>query len=332
MDATEVERIWEFLRKETERRLGPRSPGYQEFLSGVTRVDPSPYLGRGTHLVDHYRYLGSSMTAYNIPGIFEGNKMELRPEDILLTSYPKTGTTWLSEIVYLLLHDADVRQAESAPIDHRVPYLEWPHGTLEELRRRPSPRFIKTHRPYHWLPDGGCQKKYKIVYIARNPKDTVVSFYHFCKQYKLVQFVGDFSTFLDLFLNDVIAFAPFDKHVLGYWERRQDPNVHFVLYEDLHKDTVGEVKRLARFLGKEPSDEQLRSVVEATTFQKMEGNATANHGQWEKGGIIGEQGMKFMRKGKIGDWKNHLDEDANRRFDAWIRERFGHSDLRFEYE
>ena len=41
-----------------------------------------------------------------------------------------------------------------------------------------SPRMIKTHLPSHLLPGQIFEKKPKVIYIARNPKDIMVSYYN----------------------------------------------------------------------------------------------------------------------------------------------------------
>ena len=43
---------------------------------------------------------------------------------------------------------------------------------------RSTPRFIKSHLPSQLLPPEVWEKKIKMVYVIRNPKDTIVSFFH----------------------------------------------------------------------------------------------------------------------------------------------------------
>lgn len=42
--------------------------------------------------------------------------------------------------------------------------------------------------------------------------------------------------------------------------------------------------------------------------------------------------VKFIRKGQIGDWKNHISEELSKKFDKWIEKNTKESDLTFEYE
>ena len=64
----------------------------------------------------------------------------------------------------------------------------------------PSPRLLQTHLPYDVIPKGKDDTTTcKYIYIARNPKDTAVSYYHFMLNFPEM---GDFTCdlCLELFL------------------------------------------------------------------------------------------------------------------------------------
>lgn len=68
-------------------------------------------------------------------------------------------------------------------------------------------RFIKTHLPFKLLPKSVAEKQAKVVYVARNPKDVVVSYYHLNKLYRTQGYVNDFPKFFKYFMNDLCEFA-----------------------------------------------------------------------------------------------------------------------------
>lgn len=78
---------------------------------------------------------------------------------------------------------------------------------FEFLAKMESKRFIKTHLPFKLLPPSIMEKKAKIVYIARNPKDVIVSYYHLNKLYRTQGYVNDFETFFKYFTNDLCEFV-----------------------------------------------------------------------------------------------------------------------------
>ena len=74
-----------------------------------------------------------------------------------------------------------------------------------------------------------------MVYVARNPKDVIVSFYYHHKLIKAHDYKGDLDTFAEYFINDEVDYSPFFPHILDAWQKRNHPNLHFVFYEDMKK-------------------------------------------------------------------------------------------------
>ena len=109
-------------------------------------------------------------------------ELEVRPTDVFVASFPKSGTTWLQEVVYrLYMLEASKNdrgeltqlvERSKDPMDSRFPYLEFPYPGLEDINCREGVRLIKTHLPVHLLPSEVW--KGKIIYIYRNPKDVAV--------------------------------------------------------------------------------------------------------------------------------------------------------------
>lgn len=42
--------------------------------------------------------------------------------------------------------------------------------------------------------------------------------------------------------------------------------------------------------------------------------------------------VKFIRKGKIGDWKNYMSEDLSKKFDNWMQKHLENTDLKLDTE
>jgi hypothetical protein len=257
-------------------------------------------------------------------------RFEPRSGDVHVVTYPKAGTSWIQEIVWLVNHDADLAAANSLTSNQRTVYIELVlPGTdkIAELERMASPRHVKWHHPPWLLPPAVVQDG-KIVYLMRNPKDTVVSWYHFQRMNKLYEFRGSFDEFFELFLKHDTPYGSYWHNVLSWWALRERPNILFLTYEDLHKDLAKEVRRIAEFLGKELTSEQVSAIVAHTSFDRMRANPMTNASKMPK--VPGE--TDFMRKGQVGDWKRYFSADQNDRMDAWIAEHLKSEKLPLVYE
>ncbi|CDY34676.1 BnaC04g20070D [Brassica napus] len=144
--------------------------------------------------------------------------------DIILASYPKSGTTWLKALTVALLGRS---KNHSSSNDH--PLLSSPN--LDNFSA--TPRLFSTHMPLHAMQETLKQSPCKIVYVCRNLKDTILD-----------------SMFKSL-CNGTIFYGPFWDHLLSYWRGSfKDPkHVLFMRYEEMKAEPHEQIKRHADFLG-----------------------------------------------------------------------------------
>ncbi|XP_076444867.1 sulfotransferase 1C4-like [Babylonia areolata] len=285
---------------------------FRKRARGIEEIEV-PHCGRRNRVICRYR-------GYSLPSVLTDTIVndipffEVRPDDVWVVSFPKAGTTWTQEIVYLICNDCDFEKAKATNIEQRFPYLEFPVPGHREITKMDSPRFIKTHVPFSLLPKQLEEKSPKVIYIARNPKDTVVSLLSFLQMTNYFTFTGTTHDFAELFVEGKVLYGPWTKHVMEAWEQRNRDNVLFITYEDLHKDFRGTVREVARFLGKTLSEPQLRNLEQHCSFQNMSDNDSVNY-SWMKG--IWKEG-RFLRKGEIGDWKRHLSPEMSAKLDTMV--------------
>lgn len=254
---------------------------------------------------------------------------EIYSSDVIVTGYPKTGTTWLEEIVYLIVKEADVNSCNQMPNYMRVPLLE-DERSMPLVENQAHPRIFKTHLPFHLLPAQTHEKQAKIVHIMRNPKDTAVSMYHFYRSVaELGSFKGSWAEFLEMFADSYVINGSWFEHVLGWWRERHRSNMLIIKYEDLVQDQSGHIVKIADFLDKKLDQESLATIANFTTFQNMKANPMTNFSTAHN---LDEAISPFMRKGKVGDWKTHFTVSQNDHFDDLYSRHLSGTDLEFNFD
>lgn len=248
------------------------------------------------------------------------SQLEPRSTDVNIVTYPKAGTSWLQEITWLINHDADIEQASRLTSNERTVYLELEitagetDKKLKTLHEMSCPRHIKWHHAPYLLPPGVLSTS-KILYQFRNPKDTAVSWYHFQRMNRLYTFTGDFNEFLPMFMSDQVPYGSYWDNLNSWWQLLdQHDNLLITSYEDLQMDIQGQIHKIALHLGKTLNQQQVEAITKHTSFDTMKQNPMVNGKRIQK--VDGES--DFLRKGKVGDWKNYFTEEQNELCDQWI--------------
>ncbi|MFQ6632749.1 hypothetical protein Gotur_010757 [Gossypium turneri] len=279
--------------------------------------------------------------AGHLPGAMAAkSNFQAKDDDVFLTSSIKTGTTWLKAIIPTIMNpdgrkddDSDDPLLKHHP-NELMPSLDlgfYKVNPNPDLSHMPSPRLFRTHIPYTSLPESVKTSACKIVYITRDPKDTLVSTWHFHNA-----LIGDrgidpwpFKDAYESFCNGVHAAGPFYDHVLGYWREsiKRPEKIYFMRYEDMKKDPKGEVKKLACFLGKPFEKEQeVEKVLWRCSLDRLKNLEVNQHGIDPWLGIANEH---YFRRGIVGDWKNHFTDEMKEKLDQLTAMKFEGSGLDF---
>ncbi|XP_067448704.1 cytosolic sulfotransferase 2-like [Thunnus thynnus] len=280
-----------------------------------------------------FDFHGVSMTKYFTDNWDNVQNFKARPDDILLATYPKAGNTWVSYVLDLLyFSQMSSERQESVSLHERVPFLElqmpgFPSGVDELNKLTTSPRIIKTHLPVQFIPKSFWEQNSKIIYVARNAKDSAVSYFHFDRMNKVQPEPGDWNSFLQRFIEGQMVFGSWYEHVRVWWEKKKtSSNILYLFYEDLIEDTERELSRLCSFLGLSPSEELKKQVIEKVLFDNMKKNKMVNGSNDE---VFDFKISPFMRKGKVGDWRNHFTVEQNEQFDEDYEKKMKNTDLEF---
>ncbi len=245
---------------------------------------------------------------FPIEGFTSSLKYQANPSDIFLVTYPKCGTTWTQYILWLMQHQGEPL-SPSEKLENYIPHLE--QVGKETIEKLPKPRVIKTHLSYKLTP---YHPQAKYIYVARNPFDCAVSFYHhtrgFIKHYNFAD--GSFDDFFECFITGKVDFGDYFDHLVPWYEHKDDKNVLFLTYETMKVNLKMIIIEIANFLGSYylnciENEQILNKIIDNSSLENMK----TDQQRWSS--KRPENMPSFVRKGTIGDWKNYFSSEQQQR-------------------
>jgi hypothetical protein len=254
------------------------------------------------------------------------DRFVVRDDDVFIVTYPRSGTTWMEQIVHLIANNGE--QGEKL-LGDAVPWLETlpnrPQGYEGFLESMTGRRFFTSHLPHALMPGaGGANGRY--IYVARNPKDVAVSSYHHDRSKH--GYDGTWEEYFDLFVRGSVLFGSYFDHVLPWWEAASKSfNILFVRYEEMKRDLREVATRVSDFIGVRAERELIDAVIEKSRLDTMAANPKTDlHWVPQRDGV-----PKHYRKGIVGDWRSYFSPEQNRRFDTLYLGKMSGTGLRFDF-
>lgn len=325
------------------------APARQIFdeLERLIKVDaPSVQpVGRfGSSLLYQWGQFNFHPRAYEI--LSKINRLKFRADDVILTMFPKSGSTWLSECIYLIVNRYKYETASKESIEYRFPQIDSPSHdvfdmVLEQFDNPNQSRLIKSSVPPNLLIDrpiddmtataepiiktNPSKIKPKVISIMRNPRDVLVSFYHHCKTVKHYDINFTFDEFYETFVTGKVPCGPIwlMYNEMYKYHCQNSKTSLLIFYEDMKEDLRREIRRICEFLNKpEPANEdQWAQLLDHLSVDRMRQNRTINRHDWDQLGLRNPNGYEFVRKGQVNDWKNFFSEEQSLRFDREITDK-----------
>lgn len=264
---------------------------------------------------------------------------ELRDDDIVISTPPKSGTTLTQMLVGMLIFDSSDFGTSldliSPWLDMQTQSKEDVHALLSQQKHR---RFIKTHTPLDGLP---FHDKVTYLFVGRDPRDVAVSFQHHLANL-------NFEGFLDARAkavgnDDLPDFPPLEPlpedpderlrefvardglislrrilaHLHGAWENRERPNVHLLHYADYSRDMAASLLKLAGILNIPLGEARARELAAEASLDRMRARADemvpdVTHNHWHNP-------QAFFRKGGAGEWMEGVSPETLAEYDASAR-------------
>ncbi|MGW8063906.1 sulfotransferase domain-containing protein [Streptomyces ziwulingensis] len=214
----------------------------------------------------------------------------LREGDIVVSSPAKAGTTWVQMICVLLVFRTPELPKPLSALSPWLDQLFTPQDQMyAQLAAQEHRRVIKTHVPLDGLP---LDPRVSYLVVSRHPLDRALSMHHQAANVRAewlrafngdndsAQYSGRAREYLlnwcragesDGWEQDVAAAEL--HHPLDAWNRREEPNIRLLHYEDLCADLEGQMSALAEWLGITVDADVWPELVRAATFDEMKGRA-----------------------------------------------------------
>ncbi len=272
---------------------------------------------------------------------------ELRAGDIIISTPPKCGTTWMQMICALLV----LQEPElPLPLDTLSPWIDMVtrarSEVFAELDAQTHRRFIKTHTPLDGIPN---DPRVTYICVGRDPRDVALSMDRHIDNMDIGAFVAARDRAAAI---DGIALGPLNtrpprpdserarfwrwvddetpstqsggvslrftvEHLQTFRDAADDLDVVFLHYDDLKADLEGQMRRLAAHLGIDVDVDRWPPLVKAATFESMRSRAdvTVPAG----GPEYWIDPAAFFSLGTSGQWRYLLDDDDLARYAARVR-------------
>ncbi|WP_297326111.1 sulfotransferase domain-containing protein [Nitrosomonas sp.] len=264
------------------------------------------------------------------------NDLKFRPDDIIIATYAKSGTTWMQQIVAQMMYNGnpDLAVAEMSPwLDLRVPPKDVKLPLVEAQTHR---RILKTHLPVDALV---YSPQAKYIYIGRDGRDVMWSMYNHHANGNQAYYEALNDTpgrvgppllpppadireyWLEWMEKDGYPFWSFWENIRSWWQIRELPNLLLIHFSDLKRDMPGEMRRIARFLDIPIDESRWPDIVEYCTFDWMKRNATKTV---PLGGAFWDGGAEtFINKGVNGRWMDTLTAEDSAAYEARAAKELG---------
>ena len=270
-------------------------------------------------MIRTYRLLHAraARTKLRVPMVWSWH-FGLKPQDIFLASYPRSGSTWLRFMLFEILCG---EEPGFRKIEDRLPEIQWQRGAPPILPT--GGRLIKTHEQY--------RKDYtRAVLLVRDARDVFLSSWAAALEFGLHELVskGDFDSFMQEFVNGkALQMGTWQAHTRSWLESPllKEGNLLIVKYEELRKNPEPKLAELLQFVGITPNMQVIHKAVEDNSLQRMRAQEDKERKEGEKSILLSQnknvkEETRFVRKGKVGGWAEKLTSAQLELFDRYTGE------------
>ena len=219
---------------------------------------------------------------------------------MFIVSYPKSGNTWTRFLIANLVHPE--MRPDFSNINQIIPEPE--AASTRQLAKTPRPRILKSHEYFD-------PRYRRIIYIVRDPRDVVLSQYHFHMKRGRIDENHPIEKFVKSFVaGETSGYASWGENVAGWLATRYNsPGFLLLRYEDMLVNTAAELSKIATFLELDADTQRVEFAVKQSSADRMRELEKKQSGNWYLTKNT-RTDIPFVRTAKSGNWKTSLPESA----------------------
>jgi hypothetical protein len=229
-----------------------------------------------------------------------GRRLTVFPGDIFIVSYPKSGNTWTRFLLGNLIYEQE--PITFANVESRLPSI-YVHS---DRKLKKLPRVLKSHDCF--------DPRYKtVIYIVRDPRDVVVSAYHYSIKVGILREDCPIQDFVPKFMSGTFGsglladprWGSWYDNVMSWLAMRHNRKFLLLRYEDILDNAERELLRVSRFLEIEPTPDRLSRAVKLSSADHMRKLEQKESAEWALTKAT-RQDKPFVRTAKAGTWRSAL--------------------------
>ena len=241
--------------------------------------------------------------------VAEIQSRDMYDSDIIISSFPKAGSTWMKAMLTSLLGQ-DIPMFCAAPPSY--------------ISSHPHPRVFKEHLPLRFLPDSVKHNNSKIIYLIRCPKDTVVSLNYHMTLFKMDDYHGSLHDTVRLFTEGKTQFGDWAQHFEEWCAAGGIPpsRLFIIRYEDMLVNCHSIMEKVMTFIGRSDIPVgKIHQVVNELQFNKMRQKDLAfvpGSPSFRARDGLRDTTRHFLREGRSGQWRRSLTVYDNDMIDDYL--------------
>jgi FkbM family methyltransferase len=222
-----------------------------------------------------------------------GNLFPIYNTDIFLVSYPHSGNTWIRTIIANVKagsSEITYKNIQESVIDYyKEPFL---------LYNNYENRIIKSHEFY-------CKDYPKVIYIYRDGRDVLSSYYYFYKQF--YNFDDSFKHFIISAIEGNVAYGSWAEHIRSWMKNKVSYPVLYVKYEDLISNFETTTNKILEFTGLSKINNDYKKIFYQSS-KDLQNRLFINHHYENSKSTTEENLIKNISK---KNWNDLADREIN---------------------